>query len=98
MAASNTGRAHPRRRPKAEHTVYKVVTDAVFHVPMFALNADVASNVCEPNQTQSMPTESARKLGADTRGRGRNHVHSETLSYTHSHSHTPTWTHTCAPV
>ena len=30
-----------RRRPKAAHTEGNVVTDAVFHAPMFALNAFV---------------------------------------------------------
>jgi hypothetical protein len=28
-----------RRRPKAAHTWLKSLTDAVFHAPMFALNA-----------------------------------------------------------
>jgi hypothetical protein len=36
MASNND----PHRRPEAAHTAYKVVTDAVFHAPMFALNAD----------------------------------------------------------
>ncbi len=30
----------PPRAGKAAHTPYNVVTDAVFHAPMFALNAD----------------------------------------------------------
>jgi hypothetical protein len=37
------------RRPKAAHTDSNVVTAAVFHEPMFALNAVAALNVCEPN-------------------------------------------------
>jgi hypothetical protein len=43
-AASKTGRAHPPRwraaGRKAAHTLDKEVTDAVFHAPMFPLNAD----------------------------------------------------------
>jgi hypothetical protein len=45
-AASETGRARPGRLrwrdagPEAAHTLANVVTDAVFHAPMFALNAD----------------------------------------------------------
>jgi hypothetical protein len=30
------------------HTWYNVVTDAVFHAPMSALNADADWNACEP--------------------------------------------------
>jgi hypothetical protein len=70
---SNNGRVHPRRRPEAAHTVYKVVTDAVFHSSMFALNADAEKNVCKPNHTPSTPTESARKFSE---------------AYTHTHPHT----------
>jgi hypothetical protein len=36
------------------------VTDAVFHAPMFALNADAEWNACEPSHPRSMPTERAR--------------------------------------
>ncbi len=35
-------------------------TDAVFHAPMFALNADADWNACEPSHPQSTPTEGAR--------------------------------------
>ncbi len=42
----------PRRwraaAPKAAHTEDNVVTDAVFHAPMFALNATAPENACEP--------------------------------------------------
>ncbi len=34
--------------PRAAHTQYNVVTDAVFHAPMLALNADAERNACEP--------------------------------------------------
>jgi hypothetical protein len=37
----------PRGR-KAAHTEDKAVTRAVFHAPMFALNADALENACEP--------------------------------------------------
>ncbi len=46
--------------PEAVHTHCNVVTRTVFHAPMFALNADAASNACEPNHTRSTPTETAR--------------------------------------
>jgi hypothetical protein len=49
-----------RRWPKAAHTWNNVVTDAVFHAPMFALNANVLANACEPSLTRSTPTERAR--------------------------------------
>jgi hypothetical protein len=34
--------------PGAAHTAYNVVTAAVFHAPMFALNADAEENACAP--------------------------------------------------
>ncbi len=34
--------------PGAVHTWYNVVTRAVFHAPMFALNADADANACAP--------------------------------------------------
>ncbi len=34
--------------PGAAHTWYKLVTHAVFHAPMFALNADAERNACAP--------------------------------------------------
>jgi hypothetical protein len=34
--------------PGAAHTPYNVVTDAVFHAPMFALNTDAWPNACAP--------------------------------------------------
>ncbi len=34
--------------PGAAHTANNVVTDAVFHAPMFALNADAEANTCAP--------------------------------------------------
>jgi hypothetical protein len=34
--------------PGAAHTDCKFDTDAVFHAPMFALNADADQNACAP--------------------------------------------------
>jgi hypothetical protein len=62
------------RRPaeKAAHTLNNEVTRAVFHAPMFALNADADKNACKPSHTRSTPTEGARTcrrgcLGAQSR-------------------------------
>ena len=74
-AASNISRARPRRRPNPAHTEINNVTRAVFHAPMFALNAE--SNACEPNDTRSTPTEIARKV-------------SKAYSHTHPHTVTRT--------
>jgi hypothetical protein len=38
---------------KAAHTEFNVVTDAVFHAPMSALNADAYTNACAPNHPRS---------------------------------------------
>ena len=57
------GRAARRRRRRAEtaaHTAYMFDTDAVFHAPMFALNAAADWNACEPSHTRSTPTDGAR--------------------------------------
>ncbi len=75
-----------RRRPKAEHTWYKVVMRAVFHAPMFALNADATVNACEPNRTRSTPTERARTfrcgyVGAETHNHTRAHTHGRTREH-----------------
>jgi hypothetical protein len=63
-AASKIGRVRPPRwraaGRTAAHTEEKEVTDAVFHAPMFALNADAIWNACEPSHTKSTPVESAR--------------------------------------
>jgi hypothetical protein len=42
-----------RRRPKAAHTISNVRTRAVFHAPMFALNAVADLNAYKPNRTRS---------------------------------------------
>ena len=48
------------RAEKAAHTLDNVVTAAVFHAPMFALNAVADWNACEPSHPRSTPTEGAR--------------------------------------
>jgi hypothetical protein len=48
------------RAGKAAHTKANEMTDAVFHAPMFALNADADWNACEPSHPRSTPTERAR--------------------------------------
>jgi hypothetical protein len=45
-----------RRAEKAAHTEDNVVTAAVFHAPMFALNADAYWNACAPSHERSAPT------------------------------------------
>jgi hypothetical protein len=57
---SSASAAMAHRRPKATHTICNVLTDAVFHAPMFALNAFASRNACEPKHTRSTPTKSAR--------------------------------------
>ncbi len=51
-AASKADRAHVcaalRATAGTAHTEDDVVTDAVFHAPMFALNAFALENVCKP--------------------------------------------------
>jgi hypothetical protein len=48
--AAERARRSERRRPDAAHTQYNVVTDAVFHAPMFALNVDAPMNACAPSR------------------------------------------------
>ncbi len=69
-----------RRAGKAAHTAYNVVTDAVFHAPMFALNAFADSNACEPSHPRSTPTERARMC---RRGCvcAQSHTHTHTDAY-----------------
>ena len=68
-AASKTRRAHPSRwlatGRRAAHTLQISLTRAVFHAPMFALNAIASENACEPSRKRSTPTGRARTLGAD---------------------------------
>ena len=52
-------RGRPRwraARAGKAHTPANVVTAAVFHAPMFALNADADQNACAPSHPRSTPT------------------------------------------
>ncbi len=54
--ASTTDRAQSaavRAGPEAAHTESIIVTRAVFHAPMFALNTDAEANACEPRTRRS---------------------------------------------
>ncbi len=54
--AATTDRAQSaavRAGPEAAHTERNVVTEAVFHAPMFALKADAKENACEPRTRRS---------------------------------------------
>jgi hypothetical protein len=73
-SASRRGGAPPGAE-KAAHTSDNVVTDAVFHAPMFALNASASLNACEPSHTQSTPTEGRSHVSAPMRGRPIAHAH-----------------------
>jgi hypothetical protein len=50
-------------------------TDAVFHAPMFALNADANPNACEPSRTRSIADgKGSHVFGADTRAPKHTHT------------------------
>jgi hypothetical protein len=57
------------RAGKAAHTQCNVVTDAVFHAPMFALNAHAVRNACEPSHPRSTPAGRRSHVSARMRGR-----------------------------
>jgi hypothetical protein len=85
-AASTTRRTRPARGgalpgPEAAHTSANEVTRAVFHAPMFALNADAYWNACEPSHPRSTPTEGARMC---RRGymRAQSHAHARARART----------------
>jgi hypothetical protein len=54
---------------RAAHTEAMFNTDAVFHAPMFALNAFAERNACAPSHPRSTPT--GRRSHASARMRGR---------------------------
>jgi hypothetical protein len=88
--------AGTRRRLKAAHTQNMFDTDAVFHAPMFALNADADANACEPNRTRSTPTEGARTVRRRCAGH-QTHTRSCACARKWTHTSTPTWgTHASA--
>jgi hypothetical protein len=61
---------------------YNESTDAVFHAPMSALNADAEANACEPNHPRSTPTERARTVR-------RGHVRADIQTHTCAHTLAP---------
>ena len=70
------------RAGKAAHTLFNEVIDAVFHAPMFALNADAAWNACAPNHPRSTPT--GRRSHVSARMRARPIAHAQTRAHGHS--------------
>jgi hypothetical protein len=83
-AASTTGRGCPAcggapLGPKAAHTPANVVTAAVFHAPMSALNAEATANACEPSHPRSTPMERARTVRQGCFG-AQSHTHTRALT------------------
>ena len=68
--SGNRPRRISRATAETAHTQVNVVTDAVFHAPMFALNADASRNACEPTTRgvrrwkRTHMRACARRLGA----------------------------------
>ena len=58
-AVHRTPTEHVRRWPKSVHTEYMFNTAAVFHAPMFALNADADWNACEQDPHAHMDVRTA---------------------------------------
>ncbi len=67
------------RAGEAAHTNSNEVTAAVFHAPMFALNAFADLNACAPSHPRSTPTERARM---SRRGCVRAQSHTHTRAHT----------------
>jgi hypothetical protein len=72
------------RAGKAAHTPCNVVAAAVFHAPMFALNADAEMNACEPRP----PAVDAdgRRSHVSARMRGRPIAHARARARAHGRS------------
>ncbi len=69
-----------RRRPKAAHTELIHVRDAVFHAPMFALNAEATQNACTHTEQHA--------VHAGRSARTNRHIY---ITRTHTHTHTHTY-------
>ncbi len=89
--------------PRAAHTEAMFDTDAVFHAPMFALNAHADWNACEPSHPRSTATERARMcrrgcVGARSRIYIRMHVPSRPSArpYLHPWPRASECLHVCA--
>ncbi len=91
-AASTTRRARPpavvrRRAEKAAHTWSMFDTEAVFHAPMFALNADAALNACEPRPPAVDAADGRRShVSARMRARPIAHAHTRAPNRTRTHA------------
>jgi hypothetical protein len=81
-----------RRRAEKAHTEANVVTDAVFHAPMFALNAVADQNACAPKpHAVHADQHDSHGLGFRVLGRARS-----TSPPTRAHSADPFPSHTSA--
>jgi hypothetical protein len=78
-----------RARPKAAHTKYNVVTEAVFHAPMFALKADAESNACAPSNATLGGGGKCSHASARMRARQRAHTHER--AHARAHAWARTW-------
>ena len=79
-------------RPGAAYTEDNVVTRAVFHAPMLALNADAAENACAP-KPHAVHADGKGPHGSRFRGLGRAR---STSPPTRAHTADPSPSHTVA--
>ena len=96
-------RGRAARAEKAAHTEDNEVTAAVFHAPMFALNAFAYWNTCAPSHPRSTPT--GRRSHVSARMHGRPNSHARGGAHTGAHvgrvctpiptSHSSTHIHIC---
>jgi hypothetical protein len=66
------------RGPGVAHTLDKLVTEAVFHAPMFALKADAELNACEPIHATLGGGGKCLHASARMRARARTHTSART--------------------
>jgi hypothetical protein len=64
-----------RRAEKVAHTPSNVVTDAVFHAPMFAVNTDAEMNACKPKPPAVDAVGTRSHVPARMRGQPIAHTH-----------------------
>jgi hypothetical protein len=75
------------RGPEAAHTLDNVVTEAMFHAPMLALNAVAERNACEPiNATLGGGVKSSH---ASARMRARPRTHTSARARAHARTAAP---------
>jgi hypothetical protein len=73
--------------PEAAHTSYMFDTNAVFHAPMFALNADANANACAPRP---------HAVHADGQGLARFGADACAPKHARTHARAPISAHGCA--